>query len=126
MLGSAPAVTTHERDLGVTVDSSLKKSTQCAAATKKVSKMLVIIQMEIGNKMETSSCQYSNPWCTHILKTVLVPTSEKGCNRITQDTEKSKQNDQGHGVFAIPGKTKKARTVQFGNEKAEGGYDKGL
>ncbi|CAM5079620.1 unnamed protein product [Natator depressus] len=52
MMGSKLAVTTQERDLGVIVDSSLKSSTQCAAAVKKVNKMLGIIKKGIDNKTE--------------------------------------------------------------------------
>ncbi|CAM5171781.1 unnamed protein product [Natator depressus] len=52
MMGSKLAVTTQERDLGVTVDSSLKSSTQCAAAVKKAIRTLGIIKKGIDNKTE--------------------------------------------------------------------------
>ncbi|CAM5134922.1 unnamed protein product [Natator depressus] len=52
VMGSKLAVTTQERDLGVIVDSSLKSSTQCAAAVKKVNRMLGIIKKGIDNKTE--------------------------------------------------------------------------
>ncbi|CAM4594941.1 unnamed protein product [Lepidochelys kempii] len=52
MMGSKLAVTTQERDLGVIVDSSLKTSTQCAAAVKKANRLLDIIKKGIDNKTE--------------------------------------------------------------------------
>ncbi|CAM4478002.1 unnamed protein product [Lepidochelys kempii] len=52
MMGSKLAVTTQERDLGVIVDSSLKTSTQCAAAVKRANTMLGIIKEGIDNRTE--------------------------------------------------------------------------
>ncbi|CAM5165838.1 unnamed protein product [Natator depressus] len=52
MMGSKLAVTTQERDLGVIVDSSLKTSTQSAAAVKKANGMLEIIKKGIENRTE--------------------------------------------------------------------------
>ncbi|CAM4640541.1 unnamed protein product [Lepidochelys kempii] len=52
MIGSKLAVTLQERDLGIIVDSSLKTSTQCAAAVKKAIRILGIIKKGIDNKTE--------------------------------------------------------------------------
>ncbi|CAM5151637.1 unnamed protein product [Natator depressus] len=52
MMGYKLAVITQERDLGVTVDGSLKSSAQCAAAVKKTNRMLVTIRKVIKNKTE--------------------------------------------------------------------------
>ncbi|CAM5109632.1 unnamed protein product [Eretmochelys imbricata] len=52
MMGANLPMTNQERDLGVIVDSSLKTSTQCAAAVKKANMMLGIIKKVIENKME--------------------------------------------------------------------------
>ncbi|CAM5136177.1 unnamed protein product [Eretmochelys imbricata] len=52
MMGSKLAVTTQERDLGIIVDSSLKTSTQCAAAVKKANRILGIIKKGIDDKTE--------------------------------------------------------------------------
>ena len=50
LMGSELAVTDQERDLEVVVDSSMKMSTQCAAAVKKANSMLGIIRKGIKNK----------------------------------------------------------------------------
>ncbi|XP_061469779.1 structural maintenance of chromosomes protein 1A-like isoform X2 [Rhineura floridana] len=56
-MGSELAVTDQERDLGVVVDSTMKMSTQCAAAVKKANSMLAIIrkgsssEYKINNKV---------------------------------------------------------------------------
>ena len=50
LTGSELSVTDQERDLGVLVDSSMKVSTQCAAAVKKANSMLGIIRKGIENK----------------------------------------------------------------------------
>uniref|UniRef100_K7F0Y4 Reverse transcriptase domain-containing protein n=1 Tax=Pelodiscus sinensis TaxID=13735 RepID=K7F0Y4_PELSI len=60
MMGANLATTNQERDLGVIVDSSLKTSTQCAAAVKKANRMLGIIRKFIIIKL----------WYAHILNTV--------------------------------------------------------
>ncbi|CAM4577882.1 unnamed protein product [Lepidochelys olivacea] len=52
MMGSKLAVTTQKRDLGITVDSSLKTSTQCAAEVKKVNRMLGIIKKGLYSRTE--------------------------------------------------------------------------
>ncbi|CAM5143004.1 unnamed protein product [Natator depressus] len=52
MMGANLATTNQERELGVIVDSSLKMSTQCTAAVKKVNRMLGIIEKGIENTME--------------------------------------------------------------------------
>ncbi|CAM5150171.1 unnamed protein product [Eretmochelys imbricata] len=52
MMGANLATTNQEKDLGVIVDSSLKTSTQCAAAVKKANGMLRIIKKGIENKVE--------------------------------------------------------------------------
>ncbi|EMP36995.1 hypothetical protein UY3_05796, partial [Chelonia mydas] len=52
MMGSELAVTIQERDLGVIVESSLKTSTQCAAAVKKANRILGIIKKGIDNKTD--------------------------------------------------------------------------
>uniref|UniRef100_K7EZH3 Reverse transcriptase domain-containing protein n=1 Tax=Pelodiscus sinensis TaxID=13735 RepID=K7EZH3_PELSI len=49
MMGANLATTNQERDLGVIVDSSLKTSTQSAAAVKKANRMLGIIRKGIEN-----------------------------------------------------------------------------
>ena len=50
LMGSELSATNQERDLGVLVDSSMKMSTQCAAAVKKANSMLGIIRKGIENK----------------------------------------------------------------------------
>uniref|UniRef100_K7F105 Reverse transcriptase domain-containing protein n=1 Tax=Pelodiscus sinensis TaxID=13735 RepID=K7F105_PELSI len=52
MMGANLAMTNQERDLGVIVDSSLKTSTQRAAAVKKANRMLGIIRKGIENKTQ--------------------------------------------------------------------------
>uniref|UniRef100_K7GG65 Reverse transcriptase domain-containing protein n=1 Tax=Pelodiscus sinensis TaxID=13735 RepID=K7GG65_PELSI len=52
MMGANLAMTNQERDLGVIVDSSLKTSTQCAAAVKKANRMLGNIKKGIENKTQ--------------------------------------------------------------------------
>ncbi|CAM4589232.1 unnamed protein product [Lepidochelys kempii] len=52
MMGANLSTTNQEKDLGVIVDSSLKTSTQCAAAVKKANRMLGIIKKGIENKTE--------------------------------------------------------------------------
>lgn len=42
------------------------------------------------------------------------------------ELQKANQSDQGYGAAAIPREAKKAGTLQFGKEKAEGGHDRGL
>lgn len=37
---------------------------------------------------------------------VLASTSQKGCGRVRKSTEKSNQDDQGHGGTAVPVETK--------------------
>ncbi|CAM5167759.1 unnamed protein product [Natator depressus] len=67
MMGSKLAVTTQERDLGVIVDSSLKSSTQCAAAVKKVNRILGIIKKGINNKTENIILPlYKSMVCPHL------------------------------------------------------------
>ncbi|CAM5105037.1 unnamed protein product [Natator depressus] len=51
-MGANLATTNQEKDLGVIVESSLKTSTQCAAAVKKANGMLGIIKKGIENKTE--------------------------------------------------------------------------
>uniref|UniRef100_A0A8C3SII8 Activating signal cointegrator 1 complex subunit 2 n=1 Tax=Chelydra serpentina TaxID=8475 RepID=A0A8C3SII8_CHESE len=51
-MGSKLAVTTQERDLGVIVGSSLKTSTQCAAAVKKANRILGIVKKGVDKKIE--------------------------------------------------------------------------
>ncbi|CAM4589481.1 unnamed protein product [Caretta caretta] len=52
MMGSKSAVTTQEREFGVIVDSSLKSSTQRAAAVKKAKRMLGIFKKGRDNRTE--------------------------------------------------------------------------
>ncbi|CAM4625917.1 unnamed protein product [Caretta caretta] len=52
MMGANLTTTNQEKDLGVIVDSSLKTSTQCAAAVKKANGTLGIIKKGIENKTE--------------------------------------------------------------------------
>ncbi|CAM5124383.1 unnamed protein product, partial [Natator depressus] len=52
MMRANLATPNQEKDLGVIVDSSLKTSTQCAAAVKKANRMVGIIKKGIENKTE--------------------------------------------------------------------------
>ncbi|CAM4564408.1 unnamed protein product [Caretta caretta] len=52
MMGANLPMTNQERDLGVIVESSLKTSTQCAAAVKKANRMLNIILADLKHKKE--------------------------------------------------------------------------
>lgn len=51
--------------------------------------------------------------------TVLTSTSQEGHSGFTEDTEKSNKNDQRDEVAVFWGETKKARTLQCGETKAE-------
>ncbi|CAM4712428.1 unnamed protein product [Lepidochelys kempii] len=67
IMWSKLAVTTQERDLGVTVDSSLRTSTQCAATVKKANRMLGIIKKGIDNKTENITLPlYKSMVCPHL------------------------------------------------------------
>ncbi|CAM4509126.1 unnamed protein product [Lepidochelys olivacea] len=55
MMRANLATTNQEKDLGVIVHSSLKTSTQCAAAVKKANGILGIMKKGIQNKMENIS-----------------------------------------------------------------------
>uniref|UniRef100_A0A452H4G2 Uncharacterized protein n=1 Tax=Gopherus agassizii TaxID=38772 RepID=A0A452H4G2_9SAUR len=66
-MGSKLVVIIQERDLGVTVDSSLKTSTQCAAAVKKVNRRLGIMKKRIDNKIENIILHlYKSIVCPHL------------------------------------------------------------
>lgn len=62
-------VTKQERECGVLVDSSMKMSTQCAAAMKRVNYMLFVVRKGIENKITTIVMQlyyvcYGQTWIT--------------------------------------------------------------
>ncbi|CAM5097662.1 unnamed protein product [Natator depressus] len=67
MMGANVATTNQEKDLGVIVESSLKTSTQCAAAVKKANGMLGIIKKGIENKTENILLPlYKSMVCPHL------------------------------------------------------------
>ena len=67
MMGTNLATTTRERDLGDIVDSSLKTSTQCAAAVEKANRMLGIIKKGIENKTKNILLLlYKSMVCPHL------------------------------------------------------------
>ncbi|CAM5102996.1 unnamed protein product [Eretmochelys imbricata] len=67
MMGANLATTNQEKDLGVIMNSSLKMSTQCAAAVKKANAMLGIIKKGIENKTENILLPlYKSMVCPHL------------------------------------------------------------
>ncbi|CAM5106410.1 unnamed protein product [Eretmochelys imbricata] len=124
-MGANLATTNQEKDLGVIVGSSLKTSTQCAAAVKKANGMLGIIKKGIESKMENillplyksmvhPHLEYCiQMWSPHLKKDILA--LEKVQKRATKMIR---------GLEWVPYEERlEARTFQLGKEESKGGYD---
>uniref|UniRef100_K7EYK2 Reverse transcriptase domain-containing protein n=2 Tax=Pelodiscus sinensis TaxID=13735 RepID=K7EYK2_PELSI len=101
MMGANLATTNQERDLGVIVDSSLKTSTQSAAAVKKANRMLGIIRKGIENKtqnillplyktMVRPHLEYCvQMWSPHLKKDILaLERVQKRATKMIRDLER--------------------------------------
>ncbi|CAM4642329.1 unnamed protein product [Lepidochelys kempii] len=96
MMGSKLAVATQERDFGVIVDSSLKTSTQCAVAVKKMNRMVGIIKKGIDNNTKNIMLPlYQSMVCPHLEYCVQMwlPHLKKRYIGIGKGSEKDNKND---------------------------------
>ena len=83
LMGSELSVTDQKKDLGVIVDSSMKVSTQCAAAVKKTNSMLGTIKRGIVTKTANIIIPLYKPlvrphleyclqfWLLHLIKDIV-------------------------------------------------------